>query len=152
MTRTPNCLLKYWNTMKTHNLLVDQQLKPLPTPMNPIIDKFQDAENSIYDGDLTEVLDTTIDQEIRMAQRKDLKEIRYLENELSRLQILTNSVTSSIGQGPTLSGEFDNKTLAVLRGRLVRYLMRSKEVSVCEKNSGVDKMFFQGHYVISATI
>ena len=25
--------------------------------------------------------------------------------------------------------EFDNQTLAVLRGRLVRYLMRSKEVS-----------------------
>ena len=27
--------------------------------------------------------------------------------------------------------DFDNQTLAVLRGRLVRYLMRSKEVSKC---------------------
>ena len=27
--------------------------------------------------------------------------------------------------------DFDNQTLAVLRGRLVRYLMRSREVSVC---------------------
>ena len=26
--------------------------------------------------------------------------------------------------------DFDNQTLAILRGRLVRYLMRSKEVSI----------------------
>ena len=51
------------------------------------------------------------------------KEIRHLENELGRWQVLVDSVT---GISPP---DFDNQTLAVLRGRLVRYLMRSREVS-----------------------
>jgi len=50
------------------------------------------------------------------------KEIRHLENELGRWQVLVDSVT---GISPP---DFDNQTLAVLRGRLVRYLMRSREV------------------------
>lgn len=54
--------------------------------------------------------------------RRAKKEIRTLENELGRWQVLVDSVT---GINPP---EFDNQTLAVLRGRLVRYLMRSKEV------------------------
>ena len=51
------------------------------------------------------------------------KEIRHLEAEVGKWQILVDKVR---GDNPP---DFDNQTLAVLRGRLVRYLMRSKEVS-----------------------
>ncbi len=41
---------------------------------------------------------------------------------MTRWQVLVDKVR---GDAPP---DFDNQTLAVLRGRLVRYLMRSKEV------------------------
>lgn len=53
---------------------------------------------------------------------KNKCEIRQLEDELVRWQVLVDSVT---GMHPP---EFDNHTLAIIRGRLVRYLMRSREV------------------------
>lgn len=56
--------------------------------------------------------------------RRAKKEIRTLENELGRWQVLVDTVT---GISPL---DFDNQTLAVLKGRLVRYLMRSREVGV----------------------
>jgi hypothetical protein len=59
---------------------------------------------------------------IFLCCRHAKKEIRHLENELGRWQVLVDSVT---GISPP---DFDNQTLAVLRGRLVRYLMRSREV------------------------
>ena len=50
------------------------------------------------------------------------KEIRHLECEVSKWQVLADKVRGDV------PADFDNQTLAVLRGRLVRYLMRSKEV------------------------
>ena len=50
------------------------------------------------------------------------QEIRRLETESRRWQVLVDGVT---GVSPP---EFDNGTLAILRGRTVRYLMRSAEV------------------------
>lgn len=47
-----------------------------------------------------------------------------LEDELSQIQLASASVPGAN------SIEFDNKTLAVLRGKCVRYLMRSKEVRI----------------------
>lgn len=44
----------------------------------------------------------------------------------SPLNAMLTSVLCLPGISPQ---DFDNQTLAVLRGRLVRYLMRSKEVS-----------------------
>lgn len=46
-----------------------------------------------------------------------------MEDELPRSQVLVFPMT---GINPV---EFEPQTLAVLRGRLVRYLMRSREVS-----------------------
>ncbi|KAI2565545.1 microspherule protein 1, partial [Homo sapiens] len=45
-----------------------------------------------------------------------------LEQELHKWQVLVDSITGMS------SPDFDNQTLAVLRGRMVRYLMRSREV------------------------
>ena len=52
------------------------------------------------------------------------QEIRRLEAEVGKWAIVVEQVT---GQP---SPDFDNQTLAVLRGRLVRYLMRSREITV----------------------
>lgn len=38
--------------------------------------------------------------------------------------------------------EFDNQTLAVLRGRLVRYLMRSREVTLHFLQLGIEISLF----------
>ena len=62
--------------------------------------------------------------ELAINDRRNKKEIRHLENELPKWQVLVDSVT---GISPP---DFDNQTLAVLRGRLVRYLMRSREVNI----------------------
>lgn len=74
--------------------------------------------------ELTEAQDEALEQELAVADRHAKKEIRHLENELGRWQVLVDSVT---GISPP---DFDNQTLAVLRGRLVRYLMRSREITV----------------------
>jgi microspherule protein 1 len=57
--------------------------------------------------------------------RKIKKEIKVLEDEIPRAQVLVFPMT---GINPV---EFEPQTLAVLRGRLVRYLMRSREVNIC---------------------
>ena len=50
--------------------------------------------------------------------------MRHLEEDLQKWQVMVDNVT---GVSPQ---DFDAQTLAVLRGRLVRYLMRSKEVRI----------------------
>lgn len=55
--------------------------------------------------------------------RRAKKEINVLKNEVSRWQVLVDAVTGITPQ------DFDNQTLGVLKGCVVRYLMRSKEVS-----------------------
>lgn len=110
--------------MKQYHLLPDQTVQALPRGEHVL--NFSDAEDIINDAELVEQKDEAIDAELAMADRKNKKEIRVIENELGRWQVLVDSVT---GATPP---EFDNQTLAILRGRLVRYLMRSREVSFQE--------------------
>ena len=98
----------------------DQSVQPLPRD-NHILN-FLDAEANINDGELYEPKDEYINHELAAADRKAKKEIRHLEAEIQKWQVLVDKVR---GDNPP---DFDNQTLAVLRGRLVRYLMRSKEV------------------------
>lgn len=112
--------------MKQYHLLPDQSVPAALKADNPI--SFSDAEEFLNDADLQESKDDALDIELALADRTSKKEIRQLENELSRWTVLVDSLTG-IGFTP----EFDNQTLAVLRGRLVRYLMRSREVRrVCK--------------------
>lgn len=86
---------------------------------------FAEAEEQLNDAELmAESRDETVELELTLADRCNKKEIRMLENELTRWTVLVDSLTG-VGFMP----EFDNQTLAVLRGRLVRYLMRSREIS-----------------------
>lgn len=118
--RTAKALHSHWQLMKQYHLLPDQTVQSLPRGEHVL--NFSDAEDMINDAELMEPKDEQLDSELAMADRRDKREIKVLENELGRCQVLVDSVT---GSSPP---DFDNQTLAILRGRLVRYLMRSREV------------------------
>ncbi|XP_065087257.1 microspherule protein 1 [Ochlerotatus camptorhynchus] len=119
--RTAKSLYAHWQLMKQYSLLPDQSVQSLPKSDNIL--SFSDAEDLINDSELMDHKDDTLEIELALSDRKSKKEIRSLENELSRWNVLVDSLTG-IGFSP----DFDNQTLAVLRGRLVRFLMRSREI------------------------
>ena len=109
--------------MKQYSLLPDQTVQPLPRPDTAQhILNFHDGEDQVQDAELQDPPDTRLNTELMVVDRVAKREIRRLEAEVSKWQIVVEQVT---GQ-PT--ADFDNQTLAVLRGRLVRYLMRSREI------------------------
>lgn len=121
--RTPRSLLIHWELMKQYSLLSDQTIPALTSPEG--VFSFSDYEDTIVDSELmAEQKDEHLDMELALADRKNKKEIRTIENELTRWSVLLESVT-----GLGISPEFDNQTLAILRGRAVRYLMRSREIT-----------------------
>ncbi|KAJ8687172.1 hypothetical protein QAD02_022966 [Eretmocerus hayati] len=120
--RTAKALMAHWQLMKQYHLLPDQTVQSLPRGESVL--NFSDAEDTINDADLVEQKDEVLDGELQMIDRKNKKEIRMLENELGRWQVLVDSVTGNN------QPDFDNQTLAILRGRLVKYLMRSREITV----------------------
>lgn len=124
--RTAKALVAHWQLMKQYSLLPDQHHALQSSALSDAPLSFNEAEEQLNDSELTaEQLDETLELELALADRANKKEIRMLENELTRWTVLVDSLTG-IGFTP----EFDNQTLAVLRGRLVRYLMRSREVSL----------------------
>jgi len=124
-SRTARSLLIHWQYMKQYSLLPDQSVQPLPRPETAQhILNFHDGEDQVVDSELLDPPDARLNQEMMLVDRIAKREIRRLEAEVSKWQIVVEQVT---GQ-PT--ADFDNQTLAVLRGRLVRYLMRSREISV----------------------
>lgn len=140
--RTAKCLQTHWTLMKHYHLLPDQALQPLPR--NDDVVTFSDAEELVEQdrghqkpsvpGLTSRMENETLNHELSLADRKTKREIRQLENEIPKWQVLVDSIT---GVAPS---DFDNCTLAVLRGRLVRYLMRSKEITLgrSTKDSVVD--------------
>ncbi|XP_017071651.1 microspherule protein 1 [Drosophila eugracilis] len=121
--RTAKSLHNHWLLLKQYSLLPDQTVKPLyGTDQQPL--SFSDAEDQIFEHDLNEQRDEALEMERDLADRRNKRDIRLLENELSRWGVLVDSVLS-----PTAASEFDNQTLACLCGRHVRYLMRSKEIT-----------------------
>ncbi|XP_067143631.1 microspherule protein 1 isoform X2 [Centruroides vittatus] len=121
-SRTAKSLFTHWNLMKQYHLLPDQTVQPLPKGDHVL--NFSDAEDMIDDNELMEPADEALEHELTIADRCAKRDIRQLENELPKWQVLVDSIT---GVSPA---DFDNQTLAVLRGRLVRYLMRSREITL----------------------
>ena len=124
-TRSGRSLLTHWQYMKQYSLLPDQTVQPLPKPENAQhILNFHDVEEQVVDSELMDPPDLKLNSEMANVDRMAKREIRRLEAEVSKWQIVVEQVTEQ--QTP----DFDNQTLAVLRGRLVRYLMRSREITV----------------------
>lgn len=122
-SRNAKTLLAHWQLLKQYHLLPDQTVQPLPkNPTDPIL-TFSDAEDTMNDNELPDYKEDGMDSEMQMADRVDKKDIRLLETSLSRWQVLVQSLSGT-------SVELDKNTLAVLRGRLVRFLMRSREIAV----------------------
>lgn len=128
--RTGKCLYNHWTLLKHHHLLPDQSVQYF-TRHKDIIN-FSDSEDNICKDVQANIMvpnkhDDILNQEFILADRKNKREIRRLENEIPKWQVLVDSIT---GVAPS---DFDNFTLAVLRGRLVRYLMRSREITLGRK-------------------
>ncbi|EHB00528.1 Microspherule protein 1 [Heterocephalus glaber] len=122
LARTAKSLQAHWQLMKQYYLLEDQTVQPLPKGDQVL--NFSDAEDLIDDSKLKDMRDEVLEHELTVADRRQKREIRQLEQELHKWQVLVDSITGMS------SPDFDNQTLAVLRGRMVRYLMRSREVLV----------------------
>ncbi|KAK7580254.1 hypothetical protein V9T40_000883 [Parthenolecanium corni] len=153
--RTPKSLYVHWCMMKQHNLLSDQlgTEKPISIPTmvtteernnallnsfgnvsdTPLqrsenIPSFAECEEFLNDSELlNEVKDSALDKQLSLMDRISKKDIRMLEDELSQIQLASAALPGAN------SFEFDNGTLAVLRGKCVRYLMRSKEITLGRK-------------------
>jgi len=123
--RTANALQIHQQYLKFHSLLPDQSVKPLfRTDHANQIQDFQEGEELVIDADLLDPPDPATITEVEAAERQAKLEMRKLETEITRWQVL---VDQALGSN---TSDFDNQTLAVLRGRLVRYLMRSREITV----------------------
>ncbi|KAJ8390481.1 hypothetical protein AAFF_G00102780 [Aldrovandia affinis] len=121
-SRTPKSLLVHWQLLKQYYLLEDQSVQPLPKGDQVL--NFSDAEQLVDEAKLKESRDEVLEHELMIADRHQKREIRQLEQELPRWQVLVDSITGMN------SPDFDNQTLAALRGRMVRYLMRSREITL----------------------
>ena len=121
--RTSKSLLNHWELMRQYSLLNDQTI---PAPTSPDgFTTFSDYEETMNDNELlAEHKDENLEIELALADRRNKREIRTIENELSRWSVLLDNCT-----GIGISPEFDGQTLAILRGRAVRYLMRSREIT-----------------------
>ncbi|XP_075969990.1 microspherule protein Rcd5 isoform X2 [Anticarsia gemmatalis] len=122
-SRTAKSLMTHWQRLKLFNLLPDQRVQPLPKNASDKVLSFSDAEDTLNDSELTDYKEEGLETEMQIADRIDKKDLRLLETSLTRWQVLVSSVAGS-------SADLDKNTLAVLRGRLVRYLMRSREIAV----------------------
>ncbi|XP_056418170.1 microspherule protein 1 [Hyla sarda] len=122
MSRTAKSLQVHWQLMKQYYLLEDQTVQPLPKGDQVL--NFSDAEDMLDDTKLRDCRDEVLEHELTVADRRQKREIRQLEQELHRWQVLVDSITGMS------SPDFDTQTLAVLRGRMVRYLMRSREITL----------------------
>ncbi|GFS02373.1 microspherule protein 1-like, partial [Elysia marginata] len=120
--RTAKTLQCHWLLMKQYHLLPDQTVQPMPRGDHIL--NLSDIEDFMNDEEIGEGEDDLVEQELALVDRRNKREIRHLEQELPKWQVLVDSVT-----GISMP-DFDSQTLAVLRGRLVRYLMRSREISL----------------------
>lgn len=121
-SRSAKSLLVHWQLLKQYYLLDDQSVQPLPKGDQVL--NFSDAEQMIDDAKLKESRDDVLENELMVSDRHQKREIRQLEQELPRWQVLVDNIT-----GMSMP-DFDNQTLAALRGRMVRYLMRSREITL----------------------
>ncbi|XP_028653886.1 microspherule protein 1 isoform X2 [Erpetoichthys calabaricus] len=121
-SRTAKSLQIHWQLLKQYYLLDDQTVQPLPKGDQVL--NFSDAEQLVDDSKLKDTRDEVLEHELMIADRHQKREIRQLEQELPRWQVLVDSITGMN------SPDFDNQTLAALRGRMVRYLMRSREITL----------------------
>lgn len=119
-TRTAKDLFEHFVLMKNYNLLPSQVVTPLTTKENV---SFFDAELHMKEQPDHDFENPQVLRELETANRQNIREIRHLEEELKRWSILVQIACREMP-------EMDNQTFAVLRGRTVRFMMKSIQVSL----------------------
>lgn len=123
-SRTPASLMAHWAHLAEYRLLPDQALLPWPAPKDGKELAFAELEaNLAAEGD-QEALDPVAEAEALLAERALSRDVAAAEAHLAKLTVAVEAVT---GISPP---DFDPRTMAVLRGRLVRFLVRSREISI----------------------
>ncbi|KAL5005838.1 hypothetical protein ScPMuIL_016996 [Solemya velum] len=89
--RTGKALHNHWLLLKQYHLLPDQSVQPMPKGDHVL--NFSDAEDMMNDDDLKEQTDDHLEHELTIADRRNKKEVRHLEQELPKWQVLVDSVT-----------------------------------------------------------
>ncbi|KAK2724999.1 microspherule protein 1-like [Artemia franciscana] len=130
--RTGKALLAHWQLMKQYNLLKDQDIQPIPKGDN--IMQFHDAESLLRDSELGEPTNDFLENELVASDRMSKRSIRRLESEVKSLQNVAESLLGTEFQ------EFDSQTLSMLKGKVINYHVKSKEVTIGRStpNSAVD--------------
>jgi len=133
--RTARALFSHWLLMKQHNLLQDQTAygKPgAPPSFEEFEQKLIESEQNMTASE--EQQDELLRRENALASRANKLEIRRLEEKVQELSVLVEAVTG-ISQSI-----FDANTLAILKGRLVKFNMRSDNLTFgrCTKDCRVD--------------
>ncbi|XP_003741160.1 microspherule protein 1 [Galendromus occidentalis] len=128
--RSAKSLLKHWQLMKQYYLLADQHIpasseKHIYLNFSDVEDEYNDAE---MESRCKRRRDFALDNELRQLQRSARKEMKRLESELPLWHAMSADAKDDCRK--KVVPDVDNQTLAVLRGRSVRYLMRSKEISL----------------------
>jgi len=125
--RTAHSLFLHWQHMK-HYCLLDEHTTSL-CPLAPYdSNDFAEIESSLQ-VEPDPVVEPIFVAEMLLAERHMGAEIRLLENELPKWNALTKSITGLI-----FPSDFDAETLAYLRGRVVRYRIRSQTVTLGRAN------------------
>uniref|UniRef100_G1S814 Microspherule protein 1 n=1 Tax=Nomascus leucogenys TaxID=61853 RepID=G1S814_NOMLE len=91
LARTAKALQAHWQLMKQYYLLEDQTVQPLPKGDQVL--NFSDAEDLIDDSKLKDMRDEVLEHELMVADRRQKREIRQLEQELHKWQVLVDSIT-----------------------------------------------------------
>lgn len=125
-SRTAKDLYEHFQLLKSYDLLPCQTVEPL-TSADQLM-SFSDAELQINDHDLDNTEDTPLMTEVSSSNRRDMREMRQLETELDRWSLLVTSITTN-NDIPLVYPEMDNQTLAVLRGRTVKFIMKSNDIT-----------------------
>ncbi|KOB78826.1 putative Microspherule protein 1 [Operophtera brumata] len=129
-SRTAKTLMAHWQLLKQYQLLPDQTVHPLPKNQNDKINTFSDAEETMNDAELPDYKEDGIDVEMQLADRCSVAggNVELDKNTLAVLRgRLVRYLMRSRESVASVNVELDKNTLAVLRGRLVRYLVRSRE-------------------------
>lgn len=151
--RTEKHLRNHWMLMRYYNLIpivvngrtIQSRRDELPTFSEveetvdrDILNTLTDHIATNFDGQTVaaKLKEDPVHQELMINARRVKREIRKLENEIPKWQVLVDSIRG------TSQSDFDdnNSNLAVLRGRHMRYLMILKQITFgrCTKNSIVD--------------
>uniref|UniRef100_A0A3Q2QF49 Microspherule protein 1 n=1 Tax=Fundulus heteroclitus TaxID=8078 RepID=A0A3Q2QF49_FUNHE len=145
-SRTPKSLMVHWQLLKQYYLLDDQSVQPLPKGDQVL--NFSDAEQMVDDVKLKDSRDEVLEHELMISDRHQKREIRQLEQELPRWQVLVDSITGMYCAPQKYSHPWSVSYLVVLsQGHGVIKLKNNGDFFIA--NEGRRPIYIDGRPVLS---